>query len=152
MSLLKPDFKPHSVFVRKLHWNTRQIPDRKKGIFDSSCCPIPSGGAFEVQPAELVVVLASNFCLQKLTPQAARQGEANARIRKTVSGWNPFNDIIPRQHAIQLACSTLKRTRICYFFRRSRLNRKRNHRLAVLKTDIFKDDTDRGELPSVSAQ
>ena len=47
-----------------------KFPDRKEGIFDSAYWPIPFGDAFAVQPVELVVVLARNFCPQKLTAKA----------------------------------------------------------------------------------
>jgi len=51
-------------------WTQMQFPDRKEGIIDSAYWPIPSGDAFAVQPEELVVVLARNFCPQKLTAKA----------------------------------------------------------------------------------
>jgi len=66
-----------------------QFSDRKEGIFVSAYWTIPYGDAFAVQPAELVVVLAKNFCPQKLTAKAARQGEAKGRIKSTLSGWKP---------------------------------------------------------------
>jgi hypothetical protein len=77
-----------------------QFPDLNEVIFDSASWPIPSGDAFAVQPAELVVVLARNFYLQKLTAGAAPCDLQTSRqlVRLHLNGASQGR-IIPKFHA-----------------------------------------------------